>query len=66
MQSYILTYSRLRERQPLIALAPRSSQMRSCFTHLKKDIYAERYVERFTVAPCSEKLVIVRPTYRYH
>ena len=37
---------------------PRSSRMRSGFTHN----YAERYVERFTVAPCSEKLAT---TYRY-
>ena len=27
--------------------------------------YAERYVERFTVRPCSEKLVTTRTAYRY-
>ena len=35
-------------------LGPRSSWMRSGFTHMW---YAERYVKRLTVTPCSEKLV---------
>ena len=36
-----------------IPAGPRSSRMRSGFTHN----YAERYVERFTVTTCSEELV---------
>ena len=39
---------------------PRSSRMRSGFTH-----NAESWVERFTVTPCSEKLVTICTTYHY-